>query len=56
MNRRWVLACALAETVGMAASAGAARAAGPLVVVDLRPARDQGPVVVGPDAVAAPLP
>jgi hypothetical protein len=28
VNRRWVLACALAETIGMAASAGAARAAG----------------------------
>ena len=28
MNRRWVLACAAAEALGMAASAGAARAAG----------------------------
>ena len=33
MNRRWVLACAAAEALGMAASAGAARAAGATGVV-----------------------
>lgn len=33
MTRRWVLACTIAETCGMAASAGAARAAAPVGAV-----------------------